>query len=412
MDTKENQQSMGKAWLVAAIIILSGWAFGMMLKKIAGTMLLLMPAFEIGPAAGGSLVSAISILSVILALPIGGMVAKFGARNIILAAFGFAILGNVLGAISGTNYAMLFTSRIIEGAGFGTFLPAAPSLIAYYFPPEKRGLPMGLWSTNVGAGAFLVLLLTNGVVNFDDPVTWSRVWWAISFILLVLAIAFFIVVRPAKSEEGPAKPKVSIVAGLKSVPVWLMCISFMCYTFAFIGLTTFMPTYLNQVLNVDSASANLYTSILTFAMIVGGFVCGAMLRRVKREYHPLVYLIFLIIDMIIYSLSFLYTTDTVVIFAAVGGLLLQFVPAILFNNAPDTMPTPALAGVAMGIISLCQNIGGIIAGSVNGAIIQTYGWLAITWVFVGVGILGILFGIAYVFAMKKKNARVALDKAA
>ena len=411
MSENAEEKSMAKAWLVAIIIILSGWAFGMMLKKIAGTMLLLMPAFDIGPAAGGSLVSAISILGLILALPIGSLVAKFGARNIILAAFGFAIAGNVIGAFAGSNYSMLFAGRIVEGAGFGMFLPAAPSLIAYYFPPEKRGLPMGLWSTNVGAGALLVLLLTNAVVNFDDPVTWNRVWWAIAGILLVLAICFFIFVRPPKTESGPGKPKTSIMEGLKSVPTWLMCIAFMFYTFGFIALTTFMPTYLKTVLEIDPASANIYTSVLTFTMIVGGFVCGALLKKIKRENHPKAYLVFIIISALIYLVSFQYGQSLILVFAIFGGLLLQFVPATLFNNAPDTCTSPALVGVAMGIISLCQNIGGIIAGTVSGTIIQTYGWMAITGVFAATGIVSILFAIAYVVSMNKRRLAAEASEA-
>ena len=139
----QNKTSTGRAWLCALIIIFSGFFFGMMIKKIAGTAALLMPAFGIGPSSIGSLVSAISVLCVFLALPIGGVVAKYGARKLILLAFALAIIGNVMGALSPTQE-MLFVSRIIEGAGFGVFAPAAPSLIASYFPPDKRGRPMSV----------------------------------------------------------------------------------------------------------------------------------------------------------------------------------------------------------------------------------------------------------------------------
>ena len=239
----QNKTSTGRAWLCALIIIFSGFFFGMMIKKIAGTAALLMPAFGIGPSSIGSLVSAISVLCVFLALPIGGVVAKYGARKLILLAFALAIIGNVMGALSPTQE-MLFVSRIIEGAGFGVFAPAAPSLIASYFPPDKRGLPMGIWSTYVGTGGFLVLVLTNVLVDFNDPNSWANVWWFIVIAIAILAILFFIFVHPATPAQDAEdkKDKHPFVEGLKSLPSWLLAASFMLYNCGFIAITTFMPT--------------------------------------------------------------------------------------------------------------------------------------------------------------------------
>ena len=287
----QNKTSTGRAWLCALIIIFSGFFFGMMIKKIAGTAALLMPAFGIGPSSIGSLVSAISVLCVFLALPIGGVVAKYGARKLILLAFALAIIGNVMGALSPTQE-MLFVSRIIEGAGFGVFAPAAPSLIASYFPPDKRGLPMGIWSTYVGTGGFLVLVLTNVLVDFNDPNSWANVWWFIVIAIAILAILFFIFVHPATPAQDAEdkKDKHPFVEGLKSLPSWLLAASFMLYNCGFIALTTFMPTYLKTVLMIDPASANLYTSVLTFLLIVGGFVAGFILKKIKPQNKPIFYL--------------------------------------------------------------------------------------------------------------------------
>lgn len=407
----QNKTSTSRAWLCALIIIFSGFFFGMMIKKIAGTAALLMPAFEIGPSSIGSLVSAISVLCVFLALPIGGIIAKYGARKLILLAFVLAIIGNVMGALAPTQE-MLFVSRVIEGAGFGIFAPAAPSLIASYFPPEKRGLPMGIWSTYVGTGAFLVLVLTNVLVDFNDPNSWANVWWFIVIAIAILAILFFIFVHTATPEKDAedTKDKHSFIQGIKSLPSWLLAASFMIYNCGFIALTTFMPTYLKTVLMVDPASANLYTSVLTFLLIVGGFVAGFILKKIKPENKPLFYLISMICSGIIFSLSFVYGSNMIIAFSVVAGLVLQFVPAIMFNNAPDTAPHPALVGVAMGIMSLGQNLGGLIAGTFSGSIIENFGWTTMTFTLIGISILAIVVTVLYVFSMKRRNQKVAANK--
>ncbi len=401
MSNKEN--SSAKSWLCALIIIFSGFLFGMMIKKIAGTAALLMPSLGVGPSSVGSLVSAISILCVIMAIPIGSFIAKFGARKFVLAAFALAIAGNIMGALS-TSTDMLYVSRIVEGAGFGIFAPAAPSLLASYFPPEKRGLPMGIWSTYVGAGAFIVLILTNLIVDFDNPSTWANVWWFIAIGLAAMAVLFFIFVRPEdvkKSGQSPFK----VTDGLKSLPTWLLVASFMMYTFGFIALTTFMPTYLKTVLSIDPATANLYTSILTLAMIVGGFIAGAVIKRTKPQNKPMLYFVFVVLCAIVTSLSFVYSNNMIVVYAVVGGVIMQFVPAILFSNAPDTAPHPALTGVAMGVVSFGQNLGGLTAGTFSGSIIENLGWGAMTGTLVGVGVAGIVLAVLYVFAMKKREQK-------
>ena len=405
MNDKQNV-STGRAWLCALIIIFSGFLFGMMIKKIAGTAALLMPALGVGPSSIGSLVSAISVLCVIMAIPIGGVIAKYGPRKFVLAAFALAALGNIIGALS-TSQEMLYVSRIIEGAGFGIFAPAAPSLIASYFPPEKRGLPMGIWSTYVGAGAFLVLILTNVLVDFNEPNTWSNVWWFIAIALIIMGVLFFIFVRPEEPQK-PAKGAEKghpIREGLKSLPTWLLVASFMFYTFGFIAQTTFMPTYLKTILGIDPAMANIYTSILTLAMIIGGFVAGAVLKKTKPENKPRLFLIFAVLCGIVTSLSFVYSVEMIIPFAVIGGLIMQFVPAILFANAPDTAPRPALIGVAMGIVSFGQNLGGLTAGTFSGSIIENLGWGMMTATLIGVAVCSVIFAIAYVFSMKKRMAK-------
>lgn len=405
METKQTEQtSSGRAWLCATIIIISGFLFGMMLKKIAGTMLLIMPALGVGSSAGGALVSAITIVSMIIAIPIGGIIVRFGARKVILLAFAFAIIGNVVGALS-VNYPMLYVSRVIEGAGFGIFIPAAPSLLTSFFPPEKRGLPMGIWSTNVGAGAFLVLVFTNLVCDFNDPATWANMWWFIAVLMAVFGVLFFIFVKPPQQAQAPAggdKPKVSVVEGFKSLPMWLLVLSFIGYTFGFIALTTFMPTYLNAVLGIDAATANVYTSVLTAAMIVGGFIAGFVLKRTKREMKPWLYVIFMVLSGVAISLSFVYGANMVIVFSVVGGIVMQFVPAILFNNAPDTAKAPMYVGAAMALISLCQNFGGFLSGNISGMIIENYGWMAMTYALIAASIIAVVLSILYARSMKAK----------
>lgn len=113
---------------------------------------------------------------------------------------------------------------------------------------------------------------------------------------------------------------------------------------------------------------------------------------------------------IIFSFSFVYGANMIMVFSVLAGLILQFIPAIMFNNAPDTAPHPALIGVAMGIMSLGQNIGGLIAGTFSGAIIEGFGWTTATFTLIGISVLAVIVAALYALSMKKRDQKKAAIK--
>ena len=65
--------------------------------------------------------------------------------------------------------------------------------------------------------------------------------------------------------------------------VWIVPIIFIVFNIGYYGISTFMPTYLKTVLEIDPASANIYTSVLTFTMIVG--VCAVIIDSAWSMRH-------------------------------------------------------------------------------------------------------------------------------
>ncbi len=80
-----------------------------------------------------------------MALPAAMIIKRFGPKAGV-AALAFAIVGSLIG-LATDNVGVLIVSRVVEGTGIGIIAVLAPTLISMWFPPEKRGLPMGLWGS-------------------------------------------------------------------------------------------------------------------------------------------------------------------------------------------------------------------------------------------------------------------------
>jgi len=107
---------------------------------------------------------AFALFYALFGLPIGRWADK-GDRSIILAA-GTA-LWSVFTCLCGLsrNFRQLFLCRIGVGVGEATVVPVTYSLLADYFPPERRGLALGLFGSGVYFGIGGAMLVGGALVG-------------------------------------------------------------------------------------------------------------------------------------------------------------------------------------------------------------------------------------------------------
>ena len=128
-------------------------------------------------------------------------VLHLGPKNACVLSLVATIVGGVIGLIS-DSFPILLFSRIIEGMGASLIAVAVPTIIAVTFPPERRGLPTGLWSSWQFIAQALCFFFG---VAITDAFGWQGVWWsgivfALEAVILVLAI---LRLPKQKSFESP-----------------------------------------------------------------------------------------------------------------------------------------------------------------------------------------------------------------
>lgn len=402
MEKDIQKNSTGRAWLITIVVILAGIISSAGKYKLAGTMTTIIPALGITKADGGWLMSICSVMGIVLALPAGGIMVKTGPKKLGLVALGCGLIGNVIGSLS-NGFSLLLFSRLIEGISIGLIGVVAPTIIAAWFPSEKRGLPMAIWSLWIGLGLLFILNATNYIL---PPFGWHGVWWFSALLFLVITVLFALIVKMPEStgsaSEKANAPKVPLSAGMKSPSTWAVAMVMLVLGFSVGTVQTYTPAYIQEALKVTKEVANTYTSVFALGNIFGGIAMGFVLNKVKNR--SLVLLVSTILVAIVMAFAFEFSLNSALIFMLVTGIIYQMVPASIFAVAPETASSPQTVGIAMGIIIIGQNVGAFFGPPKVGALVQAGGWHAAQFPLIVMGIVGIVAAILFYMLMKRKSA--------
>lgn len=149
---------------------------------------------------------------VLLSIPIGRIVDRANRIRVLI----IGILVWTVSCIScglARNFWQLGVARVGVGAGEASVTPASWSLLADYFPEEKRALPVSLFLMGPYLGAGLSLILgaeviawASGLGTFSLPLIGALAPWQLTFMLVALpglcmALLLPLLTEPVRSER-------------------------------------------------------------------------------------------------------------------------------------------------------------------------------------------------------------------
>ncbi|MBY6153197.1 MFS transporter [Vannielia litorea] len=291
------------------------------------------------PEAGGVLPFAVSMTSVagiVFGATAGIVVARFGARRVLLAA---VVVGVALGAAEALlpAFGLFMALRLAEGFAHLAIVVAAPTLMAASCTAEHRGAVMGLWGTFFGVGFALFSLV--------ESLAGTGLYWVHAALLAAVGAAIAPILprgvgRGGATAEGWLARHVAIYTSACRFAPALM---FFWHALMFMSLITFLPEFLGG-----------WTApLLPLVALVGTFWAGAATRSIAPQRLAVV--------------AFAAGAALMVLFLLLPGLrlaiavpmLLAFgaVPGAAFASAPLLNPDPADTARANGAIAQFGNIG-------------------------------------------------------
>jgi len=229
-----------------------------------------------------------SIVHVAAATPIARW-ADRGVRRSILA--GGVHIWSGATAASGLvhSYLQLLVARSVVGISEAAGGPPSQSLLADYFPPERRATAMALNSVGAALGIALGLLI-GGLIGREYG--WRRAFLCAGLPGIAFAILFRLTVREPRRgglERGhKAPPVTSTKEGLamlfrrRSLVLLIVAAGF--HNFVAFSLSIWTPTFLIRLHGMDMATAGLALVVTgPTATALGAFLGGQLTDRLAKR---------------------------------------------------------------------------------------------------------------------------------
>ena len=374
--------SKTKAWAVMLAVFLASIAAAINQFKVPPVMQYLMADLGLDMVAAGWTMSIFSVAGIILAIPAAFILRRWGLKITGTAAMGCTVAGAVIGALAPSAAAMM-AARMLEGTGMGLMAIIAPAAISAWFLPRERGMPMGIWATWVPVGNVIMFNLAHPLM---DAFGWRSVWWFGALCAAVTLAVYAVVVTEPQEEvsrssvpagEGGPAPEAagSFGRNLLNADSWLLALAFVCFAFSLLGYNTWAPAFLSESLGMAPARASMAASLMFLAGIPGNLFAGWLLNRTGQPYRLLAAAF--LVSGILYAFSFRLQAALIAVpYMLVLGFVANIIPTTEFTLAPETMPLPSLAGLALAILAIGSGTGILLGPPVLGAVVTARGWPA------------------------------------
>ena len=206
--------SRGRAWYAVSVLLYANVVSYM--ARIAISLVVQPIKHDLGISDTRiSLLQGLSftLFFVVMGLPCGWLADRVNRRNLLLPATLLWCAMAILGGLS-ASYGELFASRIFLGIGEAALVPAGFSIIADYFPPQRRGKPiaifMGASALGVGLGTLgggLILKALAAYPDFHLPGLGTLAPWRALFCLTALpgllgVVALLTLEEPVRHAAG------------------------------------------------------------------------------------------------------------------------------------------------------------------------------------------------------------------
>lgn len=412
--TKEEKKAevvqTGRAWIVACVAIIASILISVNCNKLPATMSLVIPALGIDTGMAANIMSLNGYVGLIMTFVVAAIIMRFGARRATTLVLACAVVGAVISAFA-TDVLVLVIGRLIEGVGYACIGSVVPVIISEWFPPSKRGVPMGLFSVWVPLGSMFIMGTSGFFFNVGDPQSYHAVFWFVVVLLVLVTVAWVAAVRDPQvsylEEADPSAPKPKMSEGFKSLSCWISMVAFAAFSLGTACVMNFETLFMVQTMGMDQLQANTMMNVANIAVVVGGIAIGVVMNLVHGSLQRLVILVVASVVLgVSFSMAYSIGEAMLVPWLIVFGLSNGVVPAIFFTMVAEIAPRPELAGISSSLMSCGQCVGGILFGLV-GVIVSSAGWGACTGLLTVVGAVLVVGAVALMVVIKARDAKRA-----
>jgi MFS family permease len=352
-----------------------------------------------------------------MGVPIARIADRRSRRGVIAAATAlWSAMTMACGAAG--SFATLLFARVGVGVGEAGLSPPAHSLISDYYPPEKRGAALGLYSSGIQVGVMLGFLIGGLMQHYFG---WRAAFLVVGAPGLLLALLIrFTLVEPQRGRFDPAPSVAPLGFGAALRELWSIkpfrYAAFACgfHTMVLYGHGHWSPPYLGRVHDMPLPQIGMWLAILAIGPgALGLWLSGVISDRLQRRYArariwvPIGSMLLLIPFEIAYVLA--PSVEVALVCSAVthflGGVYLAPTIAFAHSLVGPTLRASASAMLLLGLNLIGLGVGPLLVGRVSDLLMSTEGVDSVRYAMLAVvpaQAIALVF-----FALAARNARSA-----
>lgn len=135
------------------------------------------------------------------------LIDKFTTRTLFSAAMIAFIAGTVLGAVAPT-FGVLILGRVLQAAGSGVLMPLVAVVPMLVYPPERRGMAMGMAGIVMAAGPSIGPVVAGAVI---DSAGWRVMFVGIAVVGVAILVASLFMLRNVGELKSPRLSVLSVI---------------------------------------------------------------------------------------------------------------------------------------------------------------------------------------------------------
>lgn len=236
--------------------------------------------FGIPEKAAGLIPSACFLWFLILAVPIGVMMGRFGRKNTVTAGMAVCVMGLVLPPLFRLSLAAHLAAMALLGIGGTMLVVGLPPLLCAVVPEDKLAGTMSISSAFKTFTAVSVPLL---IAVFSKN---SMGWQASLPVLGLFALGGAVWLQLSPVDETPSYSMTSVRStfSLLGEKTMRRCFLLQILVVGFdIGLITFFPRIVQSRIGISLAAASAISAAYPVAKMAAAFAGGLLLLKVSRK---------------------------------------------------------------------------------------------------------------------------------
>ncbi|MAO65552.1 MAG: MFS transporter [Balneola sp.] len=226
---------------------------------------------------------AFSLIYAICGIFMGWFADQFSRKRIILTGL---LIWSLMTVASGfaSSFVFLVTARFFVGVSQSALSPAVYSLLADYFPPEKRARVFSFYASGIFVGVGLSFLIGGSVAEAYD---WREAMKTVGWPGVLLAVIGFLLIREPKRRSGKSERTVPKFFEVLKFIFQKKAVQYHLAGFSLLALSGYtILAFIGNVFNDTFASPSLISQYgwFMFATGVGVNISGWLADKLALKY--------------------------------------------------------------------------------------------------------------------------------